>query len=102
MACDASGYGIGAILVHRGSNGKEQPIGFVSLTLTAAEKNYSQIEKEALACVFGITKFHTYLYGHKLILPLSQTINPFIHGTQGDSPAGIRENTEMGIDTYSI
>ena len=50
------------------SNGEEQPIGFVSRTLTTAEKNYSQIEKEALSCIFGINKFHTYLYGHKFTL----------------------------------
>ena len=68
VAFDVSGYGIGAVLAQRGSNGEEQPIGFVSRTLTAAEKNYSQIEKEALACIFGITKFHTYLYGHKFTL----------------------------------
>ena len=65
VACDASGYDIGAVLAHQESNGEEQPIGFVSRTLTAAEKNYSQIEKEALACIFAITKFHTYFYGHK-------------------------------------
>ena len=68
VACDASPYGIGAVLSHRMLNGQEQPVGFVSQTLTFAEKNYSQIEKEGLACVFAVKRFHEYLYGHPFIL----------------------------------
>ncbi len=41
---------------------------FAYRTLTAAEKYYSQIEREGLACVFGVEKFHSYLYGHKYVL----------------------------------
>ena len=62
LATDASSYALGAVLSQPGESGLH-PVEFASRKLTGAETKYSMVEKEALAVVWAVKKFHRYLYG---------------------------------------
>ena len=63
LQTDASKKGFGAVILQ-----EEQPIYYALRTLTPAEKNYQNLEHEAQAAVWGMEKFHYFLYGRKFIL----------------------------------
>ena len=81
LATDSSDGGVGAVISHRYSDNTERPIAYASMTLNKSERNYSQVEKDALAIIFGVKKFYNYLAGRKFEIisdhkPLTTIFNP--------------------------
>lgn len=63
LITDASNYSIGAVLTQEG-----HPISFASRTLNDHERNYSTIEKELLAIVWGVKYYRPYIFGREFDL----------------------------------
>jgi hypothetical protein len=63
------------------NNGWERPIAYASRTLSKPERGCSQLDKEALAILFAVKKFHQFLYGRHFVVytdhkPLLGLLNP--------------------------
>ena len=63
LTCDTSPYGVGAVRSRQLLDGSDQPISYASRSSAPAECKYSQLDKEALAIIFGVKRFHQYLFG---------------------------------------
>lgn len=63
LESDSSEAGLGCVLLQKG-----QPVAYASCRLTKAERNYAMIEKELLSILYGMTKFHQFTYGRKVVV----------------------------------
>ncbi|KAJ1192942.1 hypothetical protein NDU88_002248 [Pleurodeles waltl] len=76
LMTDASGAGLGAVLIQVVDK-EESVIEFASRRLQGAEWSYSAIEKEALACCWGINHYRYYLWGLPFVLRTDPLLQVF-------------------------
>lgn len=100
LTVDAGPQGLGAVLAQLDSDGRERPLAFASRSLTSSEKNYSQIQKEATAIVFGVKHFHQYLYGRQEPFILKTDHQPLL--SIFGNKAGISVMAASRLQRYAI
>ncbi|GFX62317.1 retrovirus-related Pol polyprotein from transposon 17.6 [Trichonephila clavipes] len=96
---DASNCALGAVLL-QGEGSDEHPIEYASRLLTPAERNYSTTEREALAVVWALKKFHGYIEGTEITVasdhqPLKWLLNL-------KSPTGRLARCALEIQSFNL
>lgn len=98
VAADASSYGCGAVLLHRESDNTLRPVMYASCSFNDAERNYAQVEREALALIFAVKKFHIYIYGRQFELQTDH--KPLVTIFQNKS--GVPVHTANRLRRYAL
>ena len=86
VSSDARSYGIGACIFHKLPDDSRKTVAHASRSLLPSEKQYSQIEKEALGIIFAVTEFHRYLHGRRFIRQTDHKPLITIFGSNRGSP----------------
>lgn len=63
IAADASSNGIGCAMLQLREDGSLRPVQYAAASFSDTERRYAQVEREALALVFAVKKFHRYIFG---------------------------------------
>ena len=101
IQCDASSTGLGAALVQEG-----KPLAYASRALSDTEVGYAQIEKECLAIVFSLERFHQYTFGRETAVhtdhkPLETIVKKALHKAPKRIQGMLLRLLQYGIDvTY--
>ena len=97
---DASADGIGAVLLQQGHDGLLHPILYASRKLLDREKRYSTIERECLALVWAVDKFHRYIFGRQFVVETDH--RPLTYLTKSKTTNARLQRWALALQEYSF
>ena len=98
---DASNVSIGGCLLQE-HDGIKHPVMYASRKLLPREQNYSVGEREALAIVWVVEKFHRFLYGQHFILESDHRPLEYIQSSQSKNPRIMRWSLALQPYRYTV
>ncbi|XP_011859820.1 PREDICTED: uncharacterized protein K02A2.6-like [Vollenhovia emeryi] len=100
VAADACATGVGGVLLQRDAQGYERAVYHMSQSLTDAQRNYSQLEKEALALVTAVERFHKFIWGRRFILQTDH--KPLVALLQTENTKGLKPTTAARLKRWAL
>ena len=101
LRTDASDVGLGAVLLQDQGFGF-QPLACASKKLNPAERNYSPIEKECLAVVFGVQKYSQFLLGRHFRVQTDHSPLQWLHRIKPQSPKLMRWAMQLQAYDFTV
>ncbi|XP_043197488.1 uncharacterized protein K02A2.6-like [Amphibalanus amphitrite] len=108
VSADASPVGVGAVLSIVDEAGEERPVAYASRSLNSTERNWSQLDREGLAIVFAVKKWHSFLLGRAGVTiktdhrPLLALLGPDKQLPLMTSPRILRWRTILSAYQYTL
>ncbi|RVW69141.1 Retrovirus-related Pol polyprotein from transposon 17.6 [Vitis vinifera] len=93
IQCDASGIGVGAVLMQQG-----RPLAYMSQAIHGKALQLSTYEKELMALVLAVKKWRSYLLGHNFKIQTDQQSLKVLAGTKD----GYSSSATMDYQTFGI
>jgi hypothetical protein len=98
--CDASEKSIGAMLCQPAADGSDQPVAFISCKLSAVQRNWSTIEREAYAAIHALQRFKHWVFGTLVTLYSDHNPLPFLSETAPKSSKLMR--WALALQEYNV
>jgi len=98
---DASDESLGACLLQE-YDGVKHPVMFASKKLLPRGQNYSVSEREALAIIWAVNKFHRFLYGVHFVLESDHRPLEYLQSTHSRNPRLMRWSLALQPYHYTV